>query len=380
MEDKQKRGLRKGYTTGTCAAAAAKAAAIAFFTGRKIKEVQTILPAGEAVTLPVYRCEIGKETATASVIKDAGDDPDVTNGAEIIAEIQGQGPRVKGQGDKAFQFTVYSLQFTVYGGKGVGIVTKPGLAIPIGEPAINPVPRKMIEESVKEAVGYLNSELRTPNSELYLTLSVPDGEEIAKKTMNARLGITGGISILGTTGIVEPLSLSAYRHSIVCALDVAVASGCREIVFSTGRSSEKVAEKEIKLPEEAFILVGDHMGFALKEVRSQKSRVKRITIVGQFGKFSKLAAGHFETHCSDSSIELKFLANLAKDADANKDIVESIRNANTARQVFFILKEQGLEKVLRMVCKRVKENSAEIAGIDTGCMLAGYNEEVVVKL
>ena len=240
----------------------------------------------------------------------------------------------------------------------------------------------MIEESVKEAVGYLNSELRTPNSELYLTLSVPDGEEIAKKTMNARLGITGGISILGTTGIVEPLSLSAYRHSIVCALDVAVASGCREILFSTGRSSEKVAEKEIKLPEEAFILVGDHMGFALKEARNKMhdARCKKIIIVGQFGKFSKLAAGHFETHCSDSGIELKFLANLAKDADANKDIIESIRNANTARQVFFILKEQGLEKVLRMVCKRVKENSAEIAGIDTGCMLAGYNEEVVVKL
>src|SRR3990167_8230576 len=134
-------------------------------------------------------------------------------------------------------------------------MAKLGLENPNGEAAINPFSRKMIEESVKEAVGYLNSELRSPNSELYITLSVPDGEEIAKKTMNARLGITGGISILGTTGIVEPLSLSAYRHSIVCALDVAVASGCREIVFSTGRSSEKVAEKEIKLPEEAFILV-----------------------------------------------------------------------------------------------------------------------------
>jgi len=174
--------------------------------------------------------------------------------------------------------------------------------------------------------------------------------------------------------------LSAYRHSIVCALDVAVASGCREIVFSTGRSSEKVAEKEIKLPEEAFILVGDHMGFALKEVRSQKSRVKRITIVGQFGKFSKLAAGHFETHCSDSNIELAFLAKLANNAGAKKSIIENIKNANTARQVFFILKGQGLEKVFRMVCKRVKENSAEIAGIDMGCMLVGYNEEVVVKL
>jgi len=391
VEDKQKRGLRKGYTTGTCAAAAAKAAAIAFFTERKIKEVQIILPAGEAVTLPVYRCEIGKDTAAASVIKDAGDDPDVTNGAEIIAEVSTSAiSNFKFQISnfkRAFQFKVHSLQFTVYGGKGVGIVTKPGLAIPIGEPAINPVPRKMIEEAVRGTSSEfgvrsseLKSQLSTLNSQLFIIISVPDGEEIAKKTMNARLGITGGISILGTTGIVEPLSLSAYRHSIVCALDVAVASGCREIVFSTGRSSEKVAEKEIKLPEEAFILVGDHMGFALKEVRSQKSRVKRITIVGQFGKFSKLAAGHFETHCSDSNIELAFLAKLANNAGAKKSIIENIKNANTARQVFFILKGQGLEKVFRMVCKRVKENSAEIAGIDMGCMLVGYNEEVVVKL
>ena len=378
MEDKQNKGLRKGYTTGTCAAAASKAAAIAFLTGEKVKEVQITLPVGKAVIIPVHRCEIEKGRAIASIIKDAGDDPDVTNGAEIIVEF---GVRSLELGvKKTFQFTHHASRITVFGGRGIGIVTKPGLAIPIGEPAINPVPRKMIEESVKEAVGYLNSELRTPNSELYLTLSVPDGEEIAKKTMNARLGITGGISILGTTGIVEPLSLSAYRHSIVCALDVAVASGCREIVFSTGRSSEKVAEKEIKLPEEAFILVGDHMGFALKEVRSQKSRVKRITIVGQFGKFSKLAAGHFETHCSDSNIELAFLAKLANNAGAKKSIIENIKNANTARQVFFILKGQGLEKVFRMVCKRVKENSAEIAGIDMGCMLVGYNEEVVVKL
>ena len=389
MEDKKNRGLRRGYTTGTCAAAASKAAAVAFFTGRKIKEVQIILPAGEAVTLPVYRCEIGKDTATASVIKNAGDDPDVTNGAEIIAEIQGQGPRVKGQGNKAFQFTVYSLRFTVYGGKGVGIVTKPGLAIPIGEPAINPVPRKMIEGALREAItnyelriANLNSQLSTLNSQLFIIISVPDGEEIAKKTMNARLGITGGISILGTTGIVEPLSLSAYRHSIVCALDVAVASGCREIVFSTGRSSEKVAEKDLMLTEEAFILIGDHMGFALTKAgaKGQGSRIKKITIVGQFGKFSKLAAGHFETHCSDSNIELAFLAKLANNAGAKKSIIENIKNANTARQVFFILKGQGLEKVFRMVCKRVKENSAEIAGIDMGCMLVGYNEEVVVKL
>jgi len=379
VEDKQNKGLRKGYTTGTCAAAASKAAAIAFLTGEKVKEVQITLPVGKAVIIPVHRCEIEKGRAIASIIKDAGDDPDVTNGAEIICE---SGVRSLEFGVKAFEFTVHDSQITIYGGKGIGIVTKPGLAIPVGEPAINPVPRKMIEESVKDAVGYLNSELQTPNSELYLTLSVPSGEEIAKKTMNARLGIIGGVSILGTTGIVEPLSLSAYRHSITCALDVALASKCKEIVFSTGRSSEKAAEQILKLPEEAFILVGDHMGFALKEVRSQESKVRRVTIVGQFGKFSKLAAGHFETHCSDSSIELGFLAGLARESVAKKNTIEEIRNANTARQVFFIIQKQGLEEVFQTVCKKVRGHSRQIVDskIEIGCMLIGYDNEVVEKL
>ena len=379
VEDKQNKGLRKGYTTGSCAAAASKAAAIAFLTGKKVKEVQITLPVGKAVIIPVHRCEIEKGRAIASIIKDAGDDPDVTNGAEIIVEF---GVRSLELGvKKAFQFTHHASRITVYCGKGIGVVTKPGLAISAGEPAINPVPREMIENSIKEVLNF-NSELRTLNSKLYLILSVPHGEELAKKTMNARLGIMGGVSILGTTGIVEPLSLSAYRHSITCAMDVARASGCKDIIFSTGRSSEKVAEEILKLPEEAFVLVGDHMGFALKEVKRQKSRVKRITIVGQFGKFSKLAAGHFETHCSDSSIELEFLAHLAKEAGAKKDIFESIKNANTARQVFFILREQGLESVYETVCNKVKVNAEKIVDSKTeiGCMLIGYDNEVVGKL
>ncbi|MBI5048413.1 MAG: cobalamin biosynthesis protein CbiD [Deltaproteobacteria bacterium] len=404
MESKQKKGLRKGYTTGACAAAASKAAAIAFLTGRKLKDVQITLPLGQIVTLPVHGCEIEKDMASASIIKDAGDDPDVTNGAEITAEVftsaisnfKSQISNFK----KAFEFTIHGLRVTVFGGKGVGLVSKPGLAIPVGEPAINPVPRKMIEEALREAIQdsrFKIQDLSVRTSVFSLIISVTKGEEISKKTMNARLGIIGGISILGTTGIVEPLSLSAYRHSITCAIDVAIASGsgCKEIVFSTGRSSEKVAEQILKLQEDAFILVGDHMGFALKAVRSQKSEVRRevgwaaptntlhkITIVAQFGKFSKLAAGHFETHCSDSSIELEFLANLAREAGAGRDIIESIKNANTARQVFFMLKEQGLESVYKTVCNKVKKNAGEIieGKIEIGCMLIGYNNEVVEKL
>ncbi|MBI5874766.1 MAG: cobalt-precorrin-5B (C(1))-methyltransferase [Deltaproteobacteria bacterium] len=385
MEDKKQRGLRKGYTTGTCAAAASKAAAIAFLTKKKVKDVEVTLPVGKAVIIPVHRCGIESERAIASVIKEAGDDPDVTNGAEIVCEL---GVGSLEYGVKAFEFTVHSSRFTVYGGKGIGIVTKPGLAIPIGEPAINPVPRKMIEEAIKEAIS--NFKFQISNFKFSVTISVPNGEEIAKKTMNARLGIIGGISILGTTGIVEPVSLSAYRDSIKCAIDVAMASGCKEIVFSTGRSSEKIAEQILNLPEEAFILVGDHMGFALKEARG-KGRVgwaaptntlRKITLVGQFGKFSKLAAGHFETHCSDSSVELEFLAHLAKEAGAKKDILEGIKNANTARHVFFMLKEQGLESIYRAVCNKVKENTGKIVEgkAELGCMLIGYDNEVVEKL
>ncbi|MBI5327809.1 MAG: cobalamin biosynthesis protein CbiD [Deltaproteobacteria bacterium] len=411
MEDKQKRGLRKGYTTGACAAAASKAAAIAFLTGRKLKDVQITLPLGQIITLPVHRCKIEKDKASASIIKDAGDDPDVTNGAEIVAEVGSQ--KLEVRSDKAFQFTIYDLRFTIYGGKGIGLVTKPGLAIPVGEPAINPVPRKMIEEALIETftiydlrITNLKSKIENRKSKFSVTLSIPHGEKIAQKTMNARLGIIGGISILGTTGIVEPVSLSAYCDSITCAIDVALSSGCKEVVFSTGRSSEKIAEQILKLPEEAFILVGDHMGFALQKARCRMQDAKcnkitiagqfgkfrepgwaapantlrKITIVAQFGKFSKLAAGHFETHCSDSSIELEFLANLAIEAWAERDIIESIKNANTARQVFFMLREQGLEEVFKTMCEKVRDNSAKIAGLEIGCILIGYKGEVVIKI
>ncbi len=391
VEDKQKKGLRKGYTTGACAAAAGKAAAIAFLTGKKVKEVQITLPLGQTVTLPVYRCKIEKDSAAASIIKDAGDDPDVTNGVEIAAEVRSQKPAPECfyqgsevRSNKAFQFAVHGSQCTVYGGSGIGIVTKPGLAIKVGEPAINPVPRKMIEDAIRDVLMHFP----LPTSHFQIIISVPNGEEIAKKTMSARLGIIGGISILGTTGIVEPVSLSAYRNSITCAIDVAMASGCKEIVFSTGRSSEKVAEKELKLPEETFILVGDHMGFALKEAGVKAGALwarvqgfKKITIAGQFGKFSKLAAGHFETHCSDSSVELEFIAGLVKDAGAKEDIIETIKSANTARQVFFILKEQGLENVYKMVCEKTQCNAKKIVDstVEIGCMLIGYDDEVVER-
>ncbi len=415
MKRRRRKELRRGFTTGACAAAAAKAAVILLLSSEfrvkgseKIKEVEIPFPDKSRVTFKVHNSGLitcnSRLIARASVIKDAGDDPDVTNGAEICAEVcTSASSKFKVQNSKfgktkAFQFTVHGsclpnrqARFTVFGGEGVGIVTKPGLAVPVGEPAINPVPRKIIENSIREVL----KQFTVHGSRFTVVISVTKGKAIAKKTMNARLGIIGGISILGTTGIVEPMSVDAYKESISCAIDVALASGCKEVVFSTGRSSEKGAQRVLGLPEESFILVGDHMGYALKEARGKRegagqkdssrstvhSSLKKITVVGQFGKFSKMAAGYFETHCKDSSVELEFLAGLAKDAGAEEEVLNKIKRANTAREVFSILQENRLKKVFEMVCEKVKRNAEKVEdrNFEIGCMLVGYNNEIVER-
>lgn len=358
--------LRRGFTTGSSSAAGAKAAATALFASFQKKKalpksVRITLPRGGELVIPVKSVKVSKGSARAVVIKDAGDDPDVTNGAEFVAEVELLG------------LNRSRTSIVLKGGEGVGVVTRPGLKVAPGRPAINPVPQGMIRTAIKEAAKEAGL---TPS--VAVTISVPEGKELALKTMNPRLGIVGGISILGTTGIVEPMSLEAYRHSISCGVDVALAAGLDEVVFSTGRSSEKALEKLLKLPEVAYILTGDHMGYALKDTSGRK-RLKRVTIAGQFGKFSKLAAGHFETHCSDSSVELDFIAGLSKECGAGEAVIKKIISANTAREVFFVLKEEGLTKVLDRVCALVKENSKRSArsGLEINAILAGYEGEIV---
>jgi cobalt-precorrin-5B (C1)-methyltransferase len=358
LGNKSKGGLRRGFTTGTAAAAAAKAAALALFTGNRPEEVSITLPSGNPFRVKIKDIKVSAKRAAATVVKDGGDDPDITHGAEIISEVEikGGGPRIK-----------------IQGGEGVGMVTRPGLSVPVGRPAINPVPEKMIKGALMEVAAELGI---THN--LVVTVLVSRGRELARKTMNERLGIIGGISILGTTGIVEPLSHDAYKESIKCALDVAVAEGLDEVVFSTGRSSEKAVETSVTPPLPAFILTGDHMGFALKEA-AQRGKIKKLTIAGQFGKLSKLAAGHFDTHYSRSSVDFKFLAQITKDAGAGEGIVKKILSANTAREVFLLLKDKGLFKPFLML---VKENAGRFAGsnIELCVVLAGYGKEVVEKV
>lgn len=350
--------LRKGYTTGTCAAAGAKAAAHALLGGALLSSVDVTLPSGKLLLVPVKSVEVLGGFARAVIIKDAGDDPDVTNGAEFVAEVKISGHNAARPSAR------------IRGGEGVGVVTKPGLKVQPGRPAINPVPLKMIRTALLEAAKAAGS-----RAAFAVTISVPRGAELAKRTMNARLGIMGGISILGTSGIVEPMSLAAYTQSISLGIDVALASGLDEVVFSTGRSSEKVVEKELGLSDEAFVLTGDHMGYALRDA-AKRAGLKKIIVAGQFGKFTKLAAGHFETHCSDSSVEFGFLAGLCKRFSAGDAIVKKALSANTAREVYLLLKEKGPHEVISEVCALVRKNSEKIAGKKVKAMLVGYENDL----
>ncbi|NMD69683.1 cobalt-precorrin-5B (C(1))-methyltransferase [Bacillus sp. DNRA2] len=303
--------LRQGYTTGACATAATKAALTALLTGEMQTEVEIYLPVGRNVKFEIVACEISATRAVATVIKDGGDDPDATHGAAIIATVS------------------WSIAEGIMldGGVGVGRVTKAGLPVQVGEAAINPVPRQMITETALTVLAEFGV-----RKGISIVISVPDGEEIAKKTLNGRLGIIGGISILGTRGIVVPFSTSAYKASIVQAIKVARASGCDHVIITTGGRSEKYAMKRFpELPEEAFIEMGDFVGFTLKQCK--RLGVKRISMVGMMGKFSKVAQGVMMVHSKSAPINFSFLAKIATEAGAPVQLVEEIHHANTASQV-----------------------------------------------
>ena len=351
--------LRHGYTTGACAAAAAKGAAQMLRDQKLLDEVEICLPGGEAVTFVVHGQELTRTGAACYVIKDGGDDPDVTNGAEIHASV-----------DVQF-FTDPKL--VIQGGDGVGRVTKPGLAVPVGEWAINPVPRNMIATGIKEALA-----MRCVPATLTVTISIPGGEELAKKTLNSRLGIVGGLSILGTTGIVRPVSASAWTDTIDCAIDVAMACNARAVVLSTGRTSELAAQKHcagaFPLPEEAYVMMGDHVGHAL---RSSLARgVSRVVLAGQFAKLLKIACGHEQTHVSSSDLDLQQLAAWCAGDPRTAAFEPLVRTANTARQV---LTDSGNDPgLIDLVCTRAREAAHRMAaGLEVGVLLAGYGGEVL---
>ncbi len=323
-------GTREGYTTGASAAAATQAACRVLFLDERPEVVAVRSPLGFDLLIPVNRLALHDGEATAGVIKDGGDDPDVTHGAEVLATVR----RVEEPG------------ILIRGGAGVGTITQPGLELPPGSAAINPVPRRMIAEGVAAVVG-----TDRPEPGVEVTIAVPGGEAIALKTLNARIGVLGGISILGTTGIVRPMSTASWRASVVQSIDVAAANSLKHVVLTTGGRSERFSQTLYPdLPEMAFVQMGIFTGDSLK--RAAGRGVDLVTIGGMIGKVAKLATGQMQTHVAGGGVDVAFLADLARDAGASAGLVESIAGANTARHVEELVDAAGFGVFYRHVADR----------------------------
>src|SRR6266446_531652 len=311
--------LRRGWTTGACATAAARAAFTAILAGGFPDPVSVRLPRGGMASFPLALAELGEASARAGIVKDAGDDPDVTHGALVIAEIVWADPG-SGVGFAA--------------GEGVGTVTRAGLPLAVGEPAINPAPRAMIRGAlvdVAEANG-------APSPDVTVTIAIPGGERLAERTMNARLGIVGGLSVLGTTGIVVPYSCASWIHAIHRGIDVARAAGLDHIAAATGTTSERAVQLLYDLPEHALIDMGDFAGGTLKYLR--RHPVARVTLAGGFGKFAKLAAGHLDLHSSRSRVDGAALARLLAGVGADPAAVTAAGSSDSAAEILMIAGER----------------------------------------
>lgn len=331
--DKPNQKLRTGFTTGTCATAAAKAALVSIITEKQVNTVEVSLPKEKKITINITGCQFGQNAARCSVIKDGGDDPDVTHGAEIIVDLQ---------------ITKNIGQIEIDGGEGVGRVTKPGLGLEIGSAAINPTPKKMLMQNLVES----GKEILKKNG-IRVMISVPKGKEIAVKTDNPRLGIINGISILGTTGIVVPYSTASFAASIRQSLDVTVAMKGDTVVLTTGGRSEDFARKEIDLPDHCFVQMGDFAGYTIQQC--SKKSIKKAYVAGFIGKLTKIAMGVKQTHVKGSKVDMDFLANIAQKCNATNETIDEIKKANTARHVQEIIIKNRVEGFFTTICKEAYE-------------------------
>ena len=346
--------LRRGWTTGTCATAAAKAAYAGLLTGAFPDPVEVTLPRGGGrPAFALATTELKKASATAGVVKDAGDDPDLTHGALILATVRRALP---GSG----------VSFRA--GEGVGTVTRAGLPVPPGEPAINPVPRQMIRDAIAEvATAYGNA------GDIEVEIAIPGGEALAAKTMNGRLGIIGGLSILGTTGIVIPYSCSSWIQAIRSGIDVARAAGLTHVAGSTGAESERAVQSMYGLPEIALIDMGDFVGGMLKYLRNHP--VPCVTIAGGVGKMTKLAQGLLDLHSKRGAVDLAALAKLAERAGSSHDLAAYILTANTAAEAFAHAEAEGIalgDEVARAARKTANE---VVAGKDIDVEVVLFDRE-----
>ncbi len=344
--------LRRGWTTGACATAAARAAFVALHQSVAPDPVEIALPGGRRIAFALAQFERGEGFAEAGVVKDAGDDPDVTHGALIVAKLN-LNPRGVGVTFKA--------------GAGVGTVTRPGLPLGVGEPAINPVPRAMMRENLAEAARDLGVAL-----DAEIEISIPGGEEMAKHTLNGRLGIVGGLSVLGTTGIVVPYSCAAWIDSIHRGVDVARACGLTHIAGATGSTSEAAVRALHGLPEEALVEMGDFAGGLLKYLH--KNPVARVTIGGGFAKLTKLAQGRLDLHSNRSSVDMAGLAEWAREAGGTESLAARIAVANSALEALHLAQVAGVD-LAALVARRAWVTAARALNADVELEIMVFDRE-----
>jgi len=347
--------LRKGWTTGACAAAGAKAAFEALLTGRFPDPVAIRLPRGERPSFPLAERALEPGTAWAGIVKDAGDDPDVTHGVLVRTAVRAA-PAGSG------------IAFAA--GPGVGTVTRPGLPLAPGEPAINPGPRAMIADALRDV-----AEAHDAQADVHITVSIPGGEALAEKTWNPRLGIVGGLSVLGTTGIVVPYSCSAWIHSIHRGIDVARANGFDHVVAATGKTSEQAARQRFALPLEAMIDMGDFAGGMLKYLR--RHPVPRVTIAGGFAKMVKLAQGNLDLHSARSQVDFDRLAAALAEAGGDDAQVAAARAANTAAEVLEIAGPLPLAQAIADAARQTASQAASGAATAVAVMVVDRKGRVL---
>ena len=341
--------MRNGYTTGSCAAAAAKAALLAM-GGAAPETVSITLPRGDELEIPVKECRTSGSRARCVVVKDGGDDPDVTHGADIAVEVELMPPG----------------PVLIEGGEGVGTVTKPGLGLEIGGPAINPVPKKMILENAAPLLGGRGARV---------TVSVPKGKELAPKTDNPRLGILGGISILGTSGIVVPFSTASFAAAIRQSVSVASSAGASDIVLTTGGRSEEFASEIFDLPDHCYIQMGDFAGYAVGQCA--KKGLRRVHVAGFVGKMAKMAAGVKQTHVKGSKVDMGMLAEIARGCGAQA-AADRIEKANTARHALEIAQEEGADGFCQELCGRAK-SAMSADGVELEVILFGFDGTILAR-
>ena len=373
MEKTEKKTrLRSGFTTGACAAAAAKAACLMLVCrDYEAESVEIPFPDGARHRFSVHASEVTRRDgssdpvcARASVIKDAGDDPDVTNGAEIMAEVRAAGDSAScGAGECGIRLV---------GGKGVGKVTRPGLPVPPGRPAINPGPAVMIESAVSEALAACD---KRPGG-LEVIISVKDGERLAEKTLNRRLGIVGGISILGTTGIVKPVSAKAWTDTIEVSMSVARAAGLGEIVLSTGRTSERRVQEFLGIPEEGLVMMGDYLGYSLRAAR--RHGFHKVHLAGMWAKVLKAALGIPQTHVRNGALEVRDALELLVRLGLPRSQAEILGDSNTAREIYERLAGAGRKEIIRAVCQEARRFAVKESGLDVVVYLVTSESGIVL--